>query len=190
MALPFTTKQKQMAKISEAIEIPNTIPEDKAVGTFHFAGIYGGTNAEAMIDRETRMEKCRTRTNYRECISCDRCTFCLELRGFRKDGTERLLGFICTRLEQETTAYHTCNDALKNRSGRKRVIYEMENAPLGFCSGMATKGELPPVVGRAKNGVESEMPVEGYVGGSNYYKRADGDREAIGSGKMPGRLMN
>ena len=179
-----------MAKISEPIEVPSTIPEDKAAGTFRFAGIYGGTDAEAMADRDMRSAKYRERTNYRECIACDRCTFCFELRGFKKDGTEKLLGFICTRLEQETTAYHTCNDALKNRSGRKRVIYEMENAPLGFEAGMAIKSELPPRTGRERNGVEPQAPSEGYRGGSNFYRRADGDKGAIGSGKVPRGLSN
>lgn len=179
-----------MTKISETIEVANAIPEDKGVGALHFAGIYGATDAKAMADRETRMEKSRARTNYRECISCDRCTFCIELRGFKNDGSEKLIGFICTRLEQETTAYHTCNDALKNRSGRKRVVFNMENAPLGFTAGMATKGNLPKKTVYEENGVEADVPREGYRGGSNYYKRADGDREAVGSGKVPRGLMN
>jgi len=179
-----------MAKISEPIEVPNNIPEDKAVGSLRFAGIYGGTDAAAMADRDKRSAKYRERTDYRECIACDRCTFCFELRGFKNDGTEKLIGFICTRLEQETTAYHTCNDALKNRSGRKRVIYEMTNAPLGFEAGLSSKSELPPKTGREKNGIEPAVPSGGYRGGSNFYKRVDGDREAIGSGKVPRRLMN
>ncbi|MGN0130722.1 MAG: hypothetical protein ACI4CE_07540 [Methanomethylophilus alvi] len=179
-----------MTKTSEPIEVPNAIPEDKGFGSVHFAGIYGTTDAKSMVDREMRMERSRKRTNYRECISCDRCTFCIELRGFKNDGSEKLIGFICTRIEQETTAYHTCNDALKNRSGRKRVVFNLENAPLGFTAGMATKGDLPPRTGYEKNGIEPDAPREGYRGGSNFYKRADGDREAVGTGRVPRGLMN
>lgn len=177
----------QMGTITEAIEVPTTIPEEGGAGNLCYAGIYGGTDAAAMMDRQKRVEGYKGRVNYRVCIPCERCTRCIELRNFSKGGEERLIGYVCVQMECETTASHTCDMAQLNRSGRKKVVFDTTNAPFGFKAGMASKTTPPE---SPKNRIEPDVPREGYRGGSNFYKRADGDREAVGSGKVPRGLVN
>ena len=70
------------------------------------------------------------------------------------------------------------------------MLYDLRDAPIGFREGAVPPKEmLPEKVGESEK-VEPTIPIEGYVGGSDYYRRADGDKEAVGTGKMPGRLMN
>ena len=167
------------------------MPEEGGAGNLCYAGIYGQTDATAMMDRQKRVDGYKERVQYRRCIPCERCTQCLELRNFNSGGEERLVGYLCTQMECEVDASHTCNMAQTNRSGRKKVVYDTTNAPLGFKAGLAkgkAKGERPPEV--PKNRIESAEPTGGYRGGSNSYKRKDGDREAIGSGRVPKQLMN
>ena len=176
-----------MGQISEPIEIESSMPEEGGAGNLCYAGIYGGTDAAAMMDRQKRVDGYKERVRYRVCIPCERCTQCVELRNFSAGGEERLVGYICLQMECETTASHTCDRAQLNRSGRKKVVFDTTNAPLGFREGMASKKRPPEVL---KNRIEPNEPSSGYRGGSNYYRRADGNREAIGSGRVPNRLMN
>ena len=176
-----------MGQISEQVEIESPIPEEGGEGNLCYAGIYGGTDTNAMMDRQKRVNGYQERIHYRTSIPCDRCTRCLELRKFSKGGEERLLGYICLQMECETSANHTCDMAQANRTGRKKVVFDLTNAPLGFKAGMASKKTPPEVM---KNRIEPDEPSEGYRGGSNYYRRADGNREAVGSGRVPKRLMN
>lgn len=174
-------------EISEPIELPASIREEGGAGNLTYAGIYGASDATAMMDRQKRVDGYRERMHYRACIPCERCTHCLELRNFNGAGEERLVGYICTQMECETMASNTCDMAQKNRTGRRKVVFDLTNAPYGFKVGMA-RGTTPPE--SPKNKIEPDVPSGGYRGGSNYYKRVDGDREAIGSGKVPKRLMN
>ena len=176
-----------MKKISEAIEVETPIPEEGVAGTLCYAGIHGGTDAASMMDRQKRVDGYRERVHYRKCIPCERCTLSIELRNFNNAGEERLVGYICTQMECETMASCTCDMAQANRTGRRKVVFDMTNAPYGFKVGMANKG-VPPE--SPKNRIEPDAPSEGYRGGSNFYKRADGDREAVCSGKVPRGLMN
>ena len=176
-----------MGNITEPIEIPSTIPEEGGAGNLCYAGIYGGTDAAAMMDRQKRVDGYKERVRYRVCIPCERCTQCVELRNFSPGGEERLIGYVCLGMECETTASHTCDRAQLNKTGRKKVVFDTTNAPIGFKAGLARKTTPPE---SPKNRIEADMPSEGYRGGSNYYRRADSDRAAVGSGKIPKRLMN
>ena len=174
-------------KLSEPIEVEDVIPEEGGDGNLCYAGIYGGTDAAAMMDRQKRVEGYKERVQYRECIPCERCSHCLELRNFSKGGEERLVGYVCLQMECETTASHTSNMGNMNRTGRKKVIYDTTNAPLGFREGMSFRSNVPM---ERKNMIEADAPSGGYRGGSGWYKRADGDKSSEGSGKIPKRLMN
>ena len=177
-------------KISEPVEVEMPFVDKGEEAGYCYAGIYGGTDMAAMADRQTRVERYSERENYRECVPCDRCTYAIELRKFMKSGEEKLAGMICTIMERETTKFHTCNKALRNRTDRKKIVYDLTNAPIGFRVGIGTKAELGHASARSERGAEVEKPSVGYRGGSNYYQRADKDRGATGSGKMPKVLMN
>lgn len=177
-------------KTSEIVEIPDTIREPEGDGMM-FAGIYGDTTMEAMADRRRRKEGYRERVNFRECIPCDRCGHCLEIRGFFRNGKEYVKTLLCLVGEFETTPYNTCDRAYRNRSNRRKVVYDLANAPKGFQAGLnpskEAKFSFPGERGESKN---NEPPSEGYQGGSKFYKRADGDESSEGSGKIPRGLMN
>lgn len=175
---------------TEVIEVPLKVPQGAGHGLCA-AGIYGDSGASAMKERQRRRQGCQDRIYYRECIPCDRCGNCLEIRGFTVSGLEQLKGLWCIPNEFETTAYHTCDMARQSRNGRKKVVYDLENAPYGFAEGLSRtqlNTEIPESDGEVKPPKTGAR--DGYTGGSEQYKRIDRDREAQGSGKMPGRLMN
>ena len=177
-------------KVSEIVEMPMNIPERTDGGGMIAAGPDGSTTPEAMAERARRTNGFISRCDYRECISCDRCGNCLEIRGFTPRGEERVIALYCPSGELEVTPYHTCNQARRpRRTGLKKVIYELTNAPRGFKVGLGNVNLKPLVPGEARK-LEPTIPVHGYVGGSKFYKRADGDESSEGSGKIPRGLTN
>lgn len=177
-------------KVSEIVEMPMNIPERTEGRGLLVAGADGTVTAEAMADRARRTEGFIRRVDYRECISCDRCGNCLEIRGFTPKGEEKVLALYCPSGEMEVSPYHTCNQARRTKkAGRKKVIYELTNAPKGFELGMGRTDLRPSVPGETIK-LEPTIPVDGYRGGSKFYRRMDGDEEAEGSGKIPRGLTN
>lgn len=162
--------------VSEVIEVPLVIPKrDEGAGVYP-GGLNGGCDSTALLDRAQKMKIHLGRQDYRECVPCDRCGNCLELRRFNKRGEERLLALYCLPMEMETTAGHTCNMGRPQRNGRKKVVYELENAPSQFRLVGAHPSEVPmETVKEQKASAWAEE--EGYRGGSEQYKRKiDGRR--------------
>lgn len=154
-------------------------------GRYVSAGINGETDRESMADRLRRIEGVKGRTDWRDCISCERCTSCIELRSFARDQRTIQSSLFCMQGEFETSPYKTCNQAHRNRSGRRKVIYDLENAPIGF--GTEEQKYVIESEWRRKTKVEETMPEGGYRGGSKYYKRPGGEGE---QGVIPSKLMN
>ena len=178
-------------EVSEIVEVKPSIPERIDGDGVCAAGIHGGIDAAAMMDRAKRTRNFRGRIDFRECIPCDRCGNCLEMRRFDKKGKDVILALYCLVGELEVTPYNTCNSARRTRDGRKKVVYYMENAPSGFrVEANRIKAELPYVSPGGGKYLESTMPTKGYVGGSGYYRRADGDSVKGADGKIPKGLMN
>ena len=177
-------------KTSEIVEVPETVRESEGEG-YAFAGIYGDTSVDAMTDRQKRKEGYRERVKFRECVSCDRCGHCLEIRGFYRNGKEYIKTLLCIPGEFETTPFNTCDQGYRNRKNRRKVIYDLANAPRGFEAGLHKPAEVGfKFPGDKRESKENEPPKEGYRGGSKFYKRADGDERSEGSGKIPRGLTN
>jgi len=163
-----------------------------------FAGRTGEADYKSLAARRKRTDGMLKRLDYRECIPCDRCMHCIELRGFKKSGTEIVIGYICLMADSDIDADHTCNMARRSKKLYKRVVYFLKDAPIGFKEGLTEKqlmgcGQAHPEE-KLQSGLSERlaatMPIEGYKGGSEYYKRVDGDKEAEGTSKIPGRLVN
>jgi hypothetical protein len=167
------------------MEIPAPL-EDKEGEGFCIAGMYGETTPEAMEDRRKRSERFRQRTDFRECIPCEKCWSYVEMRGFRTDGKEYIKGGFCLSGDIEVEQWNTCNSAKRRNHGYRRIVYDMENAPLSF----KMLAETGIDVSKPPETVEATFPKFGYRGGSEMYKRVDRDKEAIGTGKVPKGLAN
>ena len=173
----------------------NPLEEDES--GMMFAGRVGETDYQSLMLRRERTRRLQESNDYRACIPCDRCGSGVEIRGFTKAGKEKLIGYVCRLMDCETNANNTCNMARLTRKPYRRVLYILQDAPRGFREGM-TERQLTEIDSRsgeveeAQEGfkVETTMPKHGYHGGSGYYNRADGDKEAVGSGRMPVRLTN
>lgn len=178
-------------RYSDPIEMTSlNYPEKDGEGVT-FVGVYGDTNIDAMADRARRTEGFKDREYYRGCIPCDRCGNCLELRKFSVGGIEKVTGLICMVGGYETTAWNTCNQARRPRRDRRKVVYDLENAPPGFKEGLAEKREVLEVgQGPEKMVAPVGNPAKGYVGGSEKYKRKGKERGSEGSAQMPKGLVN
>ena len=91
--------------------------------------------------------------------------------------------------ELPISEHGTCKSAYPRRNGRKRIIYDTTNAPPGFEQG------LSPVTMRRFYSKKEKFKAEreesrGYRGGSSSYQRADGNKEAVGSGQIPKGLVS
>ena len=141
------------------------------------AGIYGDADYSAMADRAKRVASFQSRYSFRDCVSCDRCYHCIEIRRFTQKGETETLAYYCLYGEFETGPYKTCNCGHATKTGRRKVVYDMTNAPVGFGT---EQGDIPKK--RVKAGqVDSEGTgtPDVYRGGS------------VGvSETMPRRLMN
>ena len=153
------------------------------------AGIFGDTDAKALADRERRTIKFRENYDYREITTCPYCCNCIEFRKFNPSGEAYTAGRYCLMGEITISEYGTCSSAYPRRNGRKRIIYDTTNAPPGFEQG------LSPVTMRRFYSKREQFKAareesRGYRGGTSSYQRADGDKEAVGSGQIPRRLGN
>lgn len=162
-----------------------------------YAGRNGGVDSVSLLKTRNREKRIKETYDYRECIPCEKCNGFIEIRGFNQRGKEKVLGCICRILDCDVEANHTCNNGRLPRRPYRRVIYVMENAPKGFREGL-TSGQIrkldkePETEEGAIEGfkVEATIPREGYKGGSGYYRRKDGDKEAEGTGKIPRKLID
>lgn len=190
-ARTHTKKKMDIEAIKEKIvEVPFHLPERDGEGLCS-VGITGETDYASMQDRKTRIDRIKARDDWRETITCDRCGNCLEFRGFSSKREEITIGLYCLNGEFETTSYHTCNHSRMARNNRRKVVYDMRNAPLGFAEGLSKLQLSSPMKEKLDEiKLERTIPIDGYKGGSEYYKRADGEKEAEGSGKVPKSLAN
>ena len=153
------------------------------------AGIFGDTDARAMSDREKRAINFRDKYDYREITTCPYCCNCIEYRKFSPSGEAITVGRYCLMGELPISEHGTCRSAYPRKNGRKRIVYDTTNAPVGFEQGMA------PVVMRRFYSKREEFKAareesRGYRGGTSSYHRADGEKGAIGSGQIPKGLGN
>jgi len=153
------------------------------------AGIFGDTDARAIADRERRAITFREKYDYREITTCPHCCHCLEFRKFSPSGEAITVGRFCFVGELPISEHGTCKSAYPRRHGRKRIVYDTTNAPAGFEQGMA-----PVTMRRFYNKREqfkaAREESRGYRGGSSSYQRADGNKEAVGSGQIPKGLVS
>lgn len=154
------------------------------------AGIFGDTDSKAMYDRERRTLDFKQRYNYHEVVPCCACCNCIEIRKFLQSGEAVSSGFYCSMGELSTCENGTCDLARARRNGRRRVVYFRDNAPPGFEQGMAPVQLKRFYTKRDKKEAVRKEVRDGYRGGSSSYQRADGNREAVGSGKIPKGLGN
>ena len=157
-------------------------------------GKHGEIGVTAIVERQKSAAKYCKGVGYRECVSCDRCAQCIEMRGFSSHGKERVTGLLCINGMFETTPWHTCNAGRRSSIGRKKVVYDMTNAPQDFIIGVGGDATLtyePGVSSEeiAEAGKEMQRGMK-YRGGSKYYKRADGREPDEAKGEMPKGLMN
>ena len=102
-----------------------------------------------------------------------------------------MIALYCPSNEMEVTPFHTCILARRPRKlHTKKVVYELTNAPKGFEIGLGARNLQPEMPGVREKVEPSKQPEKDYIGGSESYKRADGDEQARGSGKIPNGLMN
>ena len=91
--------------------------------------------------------------------------------------------------ELPISEHGTCSSAYPRKHGRKRIVYDTTNAPAGFENGLCPVTMRRFYSKRDKFKAAREES-RGYRGGTSSYQRADGDKEAVGSGQIPRRLGN
>ena len=183
----------------ETIECEERIPQlEESEGGVMFAGRTGQVDCISLEKMQKRTERVKSANDYRECIPCEKCGGSIEIRGFFKNGQEKRIGWICKVMDSDVDGNHTCNMARLPRRPFRRVVYVMENAPNGFREGMSDRQihEIRGISDIKEGGtkpsykVEETIPREGYTGGTGYYRRADGNKEAKWSGQVPKSLAN
>lgn len=184
----MSEEENKNEKVS--VEVPIEVTQREGDGVCSI-GIHGTTDYSAIQDRKYRQERIKEMEDYRGTIPCDRCSRCLEMRGFNELGNQITLGLYCLYGEFETTAWHTCNRAKTANNNRRKIVYDMRNAPFGFSEGLSRVQLQTRDVAIPKYVDEDHAkPYGEYTGGSRYYKRADGDKTKVGSGKVPTSLAN
>ena len=167
-------------------EEENSLPNEDCL---KIAGIFGDTDERAMTDREKRTLSFRENYEYREITTCPYCCNCIEFRKFTPNGEAVTIGRYCLMGELPISEHGTCKSACPRRNGRKRIVYDATNAPVGFEQGLT-----PVVMRRCYNKREqfkaAREDSRGYRGGSSSCKRVDGDNGAIGSKQIPKGLGN
>lgn len=153
-------------------------------------GPEGEDSAECMRQKEKRDMHFMKRMSYRECIPCDRCYQCIQMRRYNRKGRLETTGFYCLAGECEVEPYHTCNQAWKAKNGRVRVFIDMNSVPTNVLVEhtmergrmMKEEREAPGRqigLGRKENE---------YVGGSNRAPKFE--KLSEGEGTMSPRLVN
>ena len=171
------------------IETELQSPSPEEAGELVSGSKDGEYNPVAIIERAQRTDRMMRRMDFRICINCEWCTHRVEFRDFSVDGLTMNKMLYCTRLERQVDQYHTCNDAHSSRSGRRKVIWDLRNSPQGFGTGY-----IPPdfILKKGRQNMQPDATARDgeYRGGSAYYHRKDGDKEAVGGKKIPKGLGN
>lgn len=177
---PYIMREKKMTEkqtYREVEEIEETPQLSKGISC---AGPNGELDAGSMLWRKARTIGFKERSGWRVIVPCDRCANCIELRKFTVDGRVETSGWYCISGEIDTNPFATCNCGKKRRNGRKKVLYDLTNAPIGFENGLSDV--VVSSSGMESSEVRSSQEPTVYVGGSVAPK---GDGE-----KIPRRLMN
>ena len=174
---------KNQLESEEEINIPQE-------GGIVSAGIFGDVDVDAMTDKLRRTEDFKRRTQYHEVIPCMACSNCIELRKFAPDGRACTIGWYCYMGELAVSQFGTCKDAHMRANGRRRVVYDTTNAPLGFEQGMVPILPKRYFTNKQREQAAIASAREMYRGGSSSYVRPDGNKEAVGSGVIPRSLRN
>lgn len=167
----------------ENISIPCT-------GKLVSSSIHGETDVEGMANRINRTESFRERYHWQKVATCYGCSNCVEFRKFRSDGLAVSTGFYCSLAEMETEEFATCDYGHLRKDGRRRVVYDSENAPAGFEEGLSPVHVKRYFSKKERVKASINASKSSYRGGSSSYQRADGNKEAVGSGKIPKGLGN
>lgn len=175
--------KQQIIETEEDITLPQ-------IDSLRSSSIHGDTDIVGIADRIKRTEIFKRTYHWQKVIPCRNCSNCVEYRKFRPDGLAVTVGFYCFLGEMQTEEDATCDYGHTRTNGRRRIVYDGENAPKGFEEGLApvqmkryfSKRE------RVKAAIEAEK--KNYRGGTSSYQRADGDKGAIGSGQIPKGLGN
>ena len=160
------------------------------LGCLRTSSIHGETDAIGIADRIKRTEAFKKRYHWQRMIPCQGCCNCIEYRKFRTDGQAVTVGFYCFLAEMPTEEYATCDYSHARKNGRRRIVYDGENAPAGFEEGLAPVQVKRIFSKREKVKAAVNAAKANYRGGSSSYQRADGNDEAVGSGQIPKVLVS
>lgn len=170
------------------ITVDEPVIEPEVTGRYVSVGANGLSTAEAFAEKKRKIAAAAVRTDYRDCVSCDHCVNSLELRSFKRDRKTVVSSMICLIMDKECDCYHTCNYSRRNKSGKRKIVWDLTNAPDSF--GTVYYENFVPSA-RDNKGEDGGRTADGdgeYRGGSKFYRRKDG--EEIGSRKMPKGLGN
>ena len=167
------TEEQNMLAVEEPEEPP------KKVSGVSCGGPNGELDTGSMLWRKARTLGFKERAGWRTVIPCDRCANGIELRRFTTTGKVTTSGWYCVIGEMETNPCATCNNGKQRRNGRKKVLYDLTNAPIGFEDGLEAGSMRDVIMGE---GLRSEPEGGEYRGGSQKTK-------SEGKG-MPRGLMN
>jgi hypothetical protein len=149
------------------------------------AGLTGSTSASALMERQSKVAEYKDRMDFREVVPCDKCSCCMELRGFTVEGRDVRLGYYCMNGSFELSSTSTCNGGRLGK--RKKVVYVMKNAPKDFG---LRPGDVDITDQELQPSTERRRVRKDYRGGSGVYQRIDGKSLSEGGGTVPRSLMN
>ena len=151
-------------------------PKPTKVSGISFGGPNGELDESSALWRQTRTIGFKERNGWRTVIPCDRCVSGIELRRFTTAGKVITSGWFCLSGEMETSPCATCNSGKQRRNGRKKVLYDLTNSPIGF------EGSVGGEIVQDENLKTEGEPTE-YRGGSKPMASKEDDQ-------MPRRLVN
>jgi len=152
------------------------------------AGIFGETDAKSMADHDIRVIRYREQYGFHEVVTCPYCCNCIVFRKFTTSGEAYTAGMYCFNGEITVSEHGTCSNARARRHGRKRVLYDITNAPPGFEQGLAPV-TMHQIFNKREKFKAIREESRGYRGGSSGYQRTDDEGEK-GTGQIPRRLGN
>jgi hypothetical protein len=149
------------------------------------AGLNGSTSASALMERQSKVAEYKDRMDFREVVPCDKCSCCMELRGFTVEGRDVCLGYYCINGSFEVSSTSTCHGGRLGK--RKKVVYVMKNAPKDFG---LRPNDVDITDQELQTSTERRRARKDYRGGSGVYQRIDGKSLSEGGGTVPRSLMN
>ena len=172
------------------ITVEEPVIQPEVTGRYISVGANGLSSAEALVEKKRKIEAAAVRTDYRECISCDHCVNSLEIRSFKRDRKTVVSSLLCLIMDKETDGFHTCNYSRRNKSGKRKIVWDLANAPDTFGT-VYYENFVPSARDNKGEDGERTATADGeYRGGSKFYRRKDGDKEAVGGKKIPKGLGN